>query len=152
MSPLFDAHGFCVGPLVLLRARGVSSLSRFLSLHPPHPNPPPLSSPPLSLPLFLSTRLFRARAISIRGWTIPKWGKCDGHSVLTSAAAWPLGGVLRLPSNREKSMLLYDGVKSCRSVNFTDSMTQPFHGSSASPWQQRSSSLGRGRRPPLRRR
>ena len=46
----------------------------------------------------------------------------------------------------------HDEVQSCRPVNFIESQTHPFHQSSPSPWQQRSPSISRGRRLPLRRR
>ena len=35
-------------------------------------------------------------------------------------------------SSQAPSEQLHDEVKSCRPINFTDSMTQPFHGSSPS--------------------
>ena len=44
---------------------------------------------------------------------------------------------------------VYSKVNSCRPVHFTDPKTRPLHESSPSPWQQRSPSLSRGRRPPL---
>ena len=61
-------------------------------------------------------------------------------------------GPLRSPGPPPSQLAaLYDDVKSCPTINFTDSITQPFHGSSPSPWQQRSPSLSRGRCRPLQR-
>ena len=50
----------------------------------------------------------------------------------------------RSSASRSVTWSSYDEIKSCHPVNFPNPRTQPFHGSSPSPWKQRSLGLAEG--------